>query len=72
MADPQLSDRYINEYCQLMSRPPVRSEDITNVRNSIGFGVDDPGKHPINEDETGFIGHTNNMIAVLPKQISWF
>lgn len=55
-----------------MSRQSVRQEDVRNVRNWLGIDYPDPGKHPINEVEARFIDHPNDVIAVLPKNISWF
>jgi hypothetical protein len=55
-----------------MARQAPRPEDIHNVRNWLGTDYSDPEKHPINEIEAAYITHTKDLIAVLPKKISWF
>jgi hypothetical protein len=55
-----------------MARQAPRLEDIQNVRYWLGTDDGDPEKHPINEIEAEYITHTKDLIAVLPKDISWF
>lgn len=55
-----------------MARQAPRLDDIHNVQNWLGIDTGDPEKHPINEMEAEYITHTKDLIAVLPKDISWF
>ena len=75
-------DAYINDYAQLMARPTVRDEDITNVKRWLAplqpETIEDlekaPLKYlaPIDELETTFIDHHDDLITVQPKNRSWF
>lgn len=75
-------DAYINEYSKLLARPQVREDDITNVKRwlapVIPETLDDlekaPLKYlgPIDELESAFIEHHDDLIAVQPKNRSWF
>ena len=65
-----------------MARPPVRNEDIGNVKRwlapLIPETIEDLEKNPlrylapIDELETAFIDHHDDLIAVQPKTRSWF
>lgn len=65
-----------------MARPPVRDEDITNVKRWLAplqpETIEDlekaPLKYlsPIDELEAGFIDHHDDLIPVQPKNRSWF
>ena len=65
-----------------MARPPVRDEDITNVKRWLAPPIPEtledlernPLKYlaPIDELETAFINHHDDLIAVQPKTRSWF
>jgi len=75
-------DAYISEYSKLLARPQVREDDIINVKRwlapVIPETLDDlekaPLKYlgPIDELESAFIEHHDDLIAVQPKNRSWF
>jgi hypothetical protein len=65
-----------------MARPPVRDEDLGNVKRWLSPLIPEtikdlesnPLKYlaPIDELETAFIDHHDDLIAVQPKTRSWF
>lgn len=65
-----------------MARPPVRDEDIGNVKRWLAPLIPEtikdlesnPLKYlaPIDELETAFVDHHDDLIAVQPKTRSWF
>ena len=65
-----------------MARPPVRDEDIANVKRWLAPEIpetrqdleNNPLKYlaPIDELETAFIDHHDDLIAIQPKNRSWF
>lgn len=65
-----------------MARPPIRGDDITNVKRwlapVIPESIEDlekaPSQYlgPIDELETAFINHHDDLITVQPKNRSWF
>jgi len=73
---------YINEYSQLLARPQVREDDITNVKRWLAPVIPEtiedlekaPLKYlgPIDELESAFIEHHDDLITVQPKTRSWF
>ena len=60
-------DRYVNDYAQLARQPQAPMEDITNVESWFE-------NHPtaIDELESQYIGHHEELISVQPKIRSWF
>jgi hypothetical protein len=75
-------DAHINEYSQLLARPQVREDDITNVKRWLAPVIPEtiedlekaPLKYlgPIDEWESEFIEHHDDLITVQPKTRSWF
>jgi hypothetical protein len=69
-------DKFVNQYSLLVSREPVRKDDIKEVqtwfenhrvklpRNEFGCAI--------KEEETKFIYKTDDLIPVQPKVRSWF
>ncbi len=75
-------DSFINDYSQLLGRPQVRDDDITNVKRWLAPVLPEtledlekaPLKYlgPIDELEAAFIEHHDDLITVQPKTRSWF
>jgi hypothetical protein len=65
--DANSPDRYVNEYAQLARQPQAPSKDITNVESWFE-------NHPtaIEDVESQYIKHHEELISVQPKVRSWF
>jgi hypothetical protein len=70
-----MSDQFVNQYTQLVSRPSVHKDDIKEVRTWFeNHKVRHPQRvyHAIDPKESAFIHKTEDLIPINPKIRSWF